>query len=129
MPRTAVGLQTLANYGEGIEDVNISTATFDAVNGMALTNDGNTILQVNNQGTAKTVTVTTNASPGNYGQAGTFSFTFTASVVRQYFLGPFPQSIFNQSDGTVSIDADDNTDTNLKIVGLVLPNTHGINDG
>lgn len=92
--------------------------TLSAVTGVSFPNTGREFLAIINGSTASTATV--NLGVTVEGQSVTpFTEVLPTSNTAPQFLGPFPPSHFNQSDGTVHIDL--SSITGLTVALLQLP--------
>lgn len=115
---TAVTVNQLASFAEGLDDITLTTA--DDANNNMFANDGKTLLVIyNGSAGGLTVVVEGVASPDNYNQAKDVTCTVGAGDIGVY--GPFHTSNFNDSSGNVILTvADDGTDT-LKLAAVRLP--------
>jgi hypothetical protein len=99
--------------------VNAGTLTAgDDVNEHDFVNDGRTIICALNTGTAATLTFLT---PGTVGGLAIADLAVSVPIhaTKVALIGPFPPGIYNQSDGKVYVDVDD--DTNLSLGAFRLP--------
>jgi len=83
--------------------------------GHAFSNDGRTFIRVVNGATAVDVTVPTTQTVQGFAVA---DHTVTVPENESRDIGPFPVGLFNQSDNTVHVDFDD--ESNVTIAALRL---------
>lgn len=89
-----------------------------AANNAEFTNDGRTILCVLNTGTACNITLITQGTVD--GQAvGDPVIAVGIHATKVTMIGPFPPGIYNDDDGNMEIDIDD--DTNVSLGAFRLP--------
>jgi hypothetical protein len=97
MARTAIAPQVVAPNGGG----GLTGVAPDTGNGNKFLNDGRTSVIIQN-GSGATITVTVTAVACTHGRAVNLVFTIAAG--KQGFIRDLEPALFNQSDGTVSID-------------------------
>lgn len=95
MARTALTVQEIVRSG--------LTPSYSAANvdGHSLPNSGKEMFHVKSGGTGVTVTIQT---PGTVDGQAVADRTVVLGTSTERMIGPFPPSIYNQSDGTVYID-------------------------
>ena len=106
MPRTAIPVTTIPLNGGVVDDLRGGGTAGDATNDHSFINDGQTLLEVTNE-SASSEAITVVSVACSHGR--TLNVTLTPSLNDQAIGGPFPQAIFNQSDGTVHVDLVDST--------------------
>lgn len=113
MPRTLIPTNTVVRAGIAP----VLTAGDDA-NEMYFVNDGRTFLYVLD--TANAVVNLVFVTPGTVDALAIGDRTVQVAVdtTEGMFIGPFPPSIYNQSDGTVHVNLDDDTDVALEAFRL-----------
>jgi hypothetical protein len=107
MPRVEIPIVQITRAGVAPA----AQVTGDATNDHYLAwNDGGVVLEVGNvdAGASHAATVIT---PGSVDSLAVADLTITVPASATRYAGPFPPAIYNQSDGTVQIDADG---TNLR---------------
>ena len=95
-----------ANRPTGVNVTDNDTAVTDA-NVYFFPNNGNVRLLVANGATANTVTVVT---PGTVNGLAIADLPITLLANKQYVLGPFPTSIYNNQAGLVRFTVTENAD-------------------
>jgi hypothetical protein len=116
--RVALAPQSLALYGEGIDDVVFTAASSD---NHTMLNDGKTILICLNQNAAtRTVTAVGVAGPRTGGDAKSAAVTVPEGNVTPQVavLGPLVPSAFNQASGVVNINCSATADLLLAAVQI-----------
>lgn len=97
MARTLITVQQVTKAG-----VTLSFSAATATDGNNFANDGDVLLYVKNGG-ASPITVTVQ-TPAKIEGVDVAELTVSVSNASEKIIGPFPTSIFNQSDGTVYVD-------------------------
>ena len=83
---------------------------------MSAPNDGNVFLHVKTTGLIKSLTIKT---PGTvYGLAIAELVVSIPATTGDKMIGPFPPSVFNQSDGSIHFDVDSETLTTVAVVRM-----------
>jgi hypothetical protein len=101
MARGVLTVQTIPAYGGKISNVAMTAASADH---HEFVNDGKTfILALNTNGATRDVTISAVASVRNCNHA-TSTVATVPITTGVSLLGPFPQEVFNQSDGLVHLD-------------------------
>jgi hypothetical protein len=97
MPRTALAVQQVTRSG--------LTPTLSAANaaGHSVPNDGATWFEIVTTTNAVVVTVDT---PGSVDGNAVANKTYSIGTASQRKIGPFPPTVYNQSDGSLSVDFD-----------------------
>ena len=113
MARTLIPTNTVVRAG-----IAPALTAGDDANEMYFVNDGRTFLYVLNTGGASNLTFIT---PGTVDALAIGDRTVAVAIdaTEGMFIGPFPPNIYNQSDGTVYVDIDD--DTTLTLEAFRLP--------
>lgn len=108
MPLTSIAVQAIAkNAGAELVDVNA-----DQANGNKFLNDGRTRLVITNgDGSPRTATVTSVADP--FGRTGDVAVIVTNG--KSAVIGPFDPLLFNQADGTITLNWSAGTTTAVKV--------------
>jgi len=105
MPRTNVPVQQLSRTGL-VTGSTGSEVTGDSANNHSFINDGKTFLHVRNSAATATRNVTlVIAQPGPDGATVT-NPSVAVPISSEKVIGPFPQAIYNQPDGTCYINVD-----------------------
>ena len=114
MPRTLIPTNTIIRDG-----IAPALTAGDTANGMYFVNDGRTFLYVLD--VAAGVANFTFVTPGTVDTLAIGDRTVQVAVdaTEGMFIGPFPPNIYNQSDGTVHVDIDD--DTSVTVEAFRLP--------
>lgn len=114
MARTALTSATSSSYADGVADVNFQAV--DQPNGNSFTNDGKTVLLVNN-GSGGNVNVTFAVSASKYTVNDAITKTPNGPVAAGDvgFYGPFPTAIYGN---TVNVDYDTGTSITAAVVQL-----------
>ena len=112
MARTLIPTNTIVRTG-----IAPALTAGDATDNMYFVNDGRTLLYVLNTGGASTLTFIT---PGTVDAQtiGDRDVAIGIDATEGMFIGPFPPSIYNQSDGTVNVDINDHTTLTLEAFRL-----------
>jgi hypothetical protein len=117
MARGSLTEYDLADWG-GAPSADISyTAGTNGDNYQIDSNNGRKVLLVKN-GSAGAVQITVQAIQCSHGRDNDTVYSVDAGA--EAMIGPFPASLFNQSDGTVQVDSD-TTDASLELAAVVLP--------
>jgi len=111
MSRTTLTVQQIVTAANGL-----AVALTTAGTQHSFANDGRVFLYVRNTGAAKTLTMTTPNTVQGLAIADQTA-TITATTGDQMF-GPFPPSLYNNSDGTVYVDLDTVTSASIGVVRL-----------
>lgn len=102
MPRVDVPVQELNTMaGEAM----VAGTAADATNDHEFTNDGRTVLYVENTG-AGAVAVTIPMVADTFGRSGSKGPTTVPATTGRTVFGPFDPTVFNQSTGKVNVDID-----------------------
>jgi hypothetical protein len=115
MPETAFTKVTTAGFGEGIVDAGYEAV--DQPNGNKWTNTGREVLLVAN-GSGGNVVLTLNVPAGDRTYNKAYTKTFTVAAGDTGVFGPFPPSVYNQSDQTVTVAWDTGTSITAAVVDL-----------
>ncbi|MEK7765269.1 MAG: hypothetical protein AAB368_03430 [bacterium] len=83
-----------------------------AGNGFSIQNDGRTILHVKNVAAGGDCVVTI-VTPNTVDGLALADRTVTVADGAERFIGPFPPSIYNESDGTIRVDFSEITNVTL----------------
>jgi hypothetical protein len=108
----------LTVYDSSRDGVQCTMTAADDTDGHYFVNDGRTIILAQNTGGASTLTFQT---PGTVDSqaVGDRDVAVNIHATLPDAIGPFPPGVYNQSDGTVYIDVDD--DTTLSLMALRIP--------
>lgn len=106
MPRTDVPVQSPASGGNS----QLTKTAADATNDHEFKNDGQVVLYIDN-GSGATMNVTVQAVACAHGR--TVDDTAAIPTGQTYKFGPYPVEEWNQSDGTVQVDVDQTTSSDL----------------
>ncbi len=109
MPRTDLPVTDIVRTGTGNAGTLVAG---DDANEHEFENDGRTIICALNTGGASILTFIT---PGTVDTLAIADHTVSVAIhaTKVTLIGPFPPSIYNQSDGLVNIDLDDDTTFSL----------------
>lgn len=111
MARVAIAVQTITRTG--LEPAYAAAAA--AADGNSFPNDGRTFLAVVNGATD--VEVTLKIARTIDGQAAV-NPTVTVPATETRMIGPFPPGIYNQTDGSVHVDCDDESNVTIAAIRL-----------
>lgn len=89
--------------------------TAASADGDKFTNDGYVMLHVKNGNGAATRTVTV-VTPATKGGLAIADAQVTVAISGEKMIGPFRADLFNQTDGTVHVDYDDEADVTIAAV-------------
>ena len=101
MPRTAV---TVQNITRTATEMTYGAANASGDGGNKFVNDGRTVLHLKADGTAPASFTLTIETPGTVGGQAIADRTATLAKSKEYFIGPFPPGVYNQSGGEVYFD-------------------------
>jgi hypothetical protein len=119
MARDTLTLQVIGGEGAQKKE-DLSYTAYVAANDQQFLNDGNVIILIKNGGVAQQdVVVASVADP--YGR--TQDLTVATTNAKESVAGPFPPALWNQSDGYVYLNGDD--EDTLNIAAIQLPHLGG----
>jgi hypothetical protein len=95
--RTAITVQAIQRN----KSASLTMATPDSVNGNSFSNDGATVLVVQNTDSSSH-TCTVHSVACSHGRTGDIAEVVAAGELHE--IGPFDPAIWNQTDGTVQVD-------------------------
>ncbi|MBI5035569.1 MAG: hypothetical protein HZB51_34185 [Chloroflexi bacterium] len=102
-----VVLTVLAGSRSGV-DLTANKATVVVVNNYFMPNDGNTRLHVKNA-TGSTCVVTID-TPGTVDSNAIANPTVSVATAKEFLIGPFPKSVYDDSNGRVKFNFDQTVD-------------------
>ncbi|RLB94226.1 MAG: hypothetical protein DRH26_01755 [Deltaproteobacteria bacterium] len=111
MARTEIAVQDFLSHD--VNDIVFTAA--DATNDMAFENTGKEVIILKG-GSSASGSMTVASVADSYRRTGDVVQSVAADT--DYFSGPFPPEVFNQSDGLVNIDFDTDTDISLAVVRM-----------
>lgn len=112
MARTSITVEEVLSHAT--EELTYTSG--DATNDMQFVNTGREVLIVKGA-TTPTGTVTVKSVQDYNRRTG--DLTQAVSASKEYWMGPFPPTLFNQSDGVVHVDLDDDTDISMTVVRML----------